>query len=195
MITAHRTSGVRPGARCAAALAAVAAFVAGVAGSAPQQGTPAGADPYATLAPLIGEWDVGPTGSPPAFVERFSWGPNRGYVWVSVALLRKAEPEHLHFEGLVIWNAATKRFDYLFAVEPGSLAQERGEFYVAEDGTVIREVLLTSADGGSAHFRQTFRDLGDGRFVTTLMRRTTDGWQPTFPGSDDLTMVRRPARS
>lgn len=176
-----------------AVLAALAALVAaGSSAGARESASPAaGSDPYAALAPLIGEWDVGPVDGPPAFVERFSWGPRRGYVWVSVALLRGTEPEHLHFEGLVIWNAATRRFDYLFAVEPGSLTQERGEFRVDGDGTIVRDVVLTAADGGTANFRQTFRTLGDGRIETTLMRETPDGWTPTFPGSDKLTMVRR----
>ena len=35
-------------------------------------GSPAAAapDPYSVLEPLVGEWDVGPAGGPPAFVER-----------------------------------------------------------------------------------------------------------------------------
>ena len=166
-----------------AAIAAFAVLAVGPAGAAP--------DPYAVLEPLVGEWDVGPAGGPPAFVERFTWGPGRGYLWMSVALLRGAEPEHLHFEGPIIWNAATRRFDYLFAVEPGSLTQERGEFRVEAYGSIVRDVLLTAADGTTATFRQTFKSLGDGRFESTLMRATAEGWQPTFPGSDRLAMVRR----
>jgi hypothetical protein len=165
------------------AVAAVAVLAAGPAAAA--------LDPYAVLEPLVGEWDVGPAGGPPAFVERFTWGPNRGYLWMSVALLRGAEPEHLHFEGPIVWNASTRRFDYLFAVEPGSLTQERGEFRIEADGSIVRDVVLTSANGTTAVFRQTFRSFGDGRFESTLMRETAEGWLPTFPGSDSLAMVRR----
>lgn len=152
-------------------------------------------EPYAPLAPLIGEWDVGPPGAAPAFIERFSWGPKRAYIWVSVALLSASGEEHLHFEGLVIWNAATRRFDYLFAVEPGSLTQERGEFHVAENGEIIRDVVLTRPDGSTGVFRQTFRAIADGQFETTLMGETPDGWKATFPGSERLTMLPRKGSS
>lgn len=159
--------------------------------SSAQAGQPGTADPYAPFAALIGEWVVSPAGAPPAFVEKFSWGPEHAYVWTRVALLQGQADEHLHFEGMIAWNAATKRFDYLFVVEPGSLTQERGEFHVEDDGTLVRDVLLTDANGKTADFRQTFRELPGGRFVTTLMRKRAEGWEPTFPGSDNLTMVRR----
>lgn len=146
---------------------------------------------YAELAPLIGEWNVGPPGAATAFVERFSWGPNRAYIRFSVALIVANGDEHLHLDGMVIWNAATRRFDYLLAVEPGSLNQEQGEFYQNDDGDIIRDVTLTGADGSVASFRQTFRAMADGRFAVALMRRTDGGWAPTFPGSDQLVMVRR----
>ena len=149
------------------------------------------AEEKALLDPLIGEWNVSPQGGTTAFIERFSFGPERAYVWVAVTLIRPAGDEHLHFEGLAAWNAATKRFDYLFAVEPGSGVQERGEFYADADGSIVRDVLLTASDGSTAVFRQTFRDLRDGRFETALMRKTPDGWAPTFPGSERLVMVRR----
>jgi len=114
---------------------------------------------------------------------------------VNVALLAASGEEHLHFERLVIWNAATRRFDYLFAVAPGSLTQERGEFHVAANGAIVRDVVLTGPDGSIGNFRQTFRALADGRFETTLMRETPDGWKPTFPGSDLLTMAPRKGSS
>lgn len=84
--------------------------------------------PYADLAPLIGELNVGPAGAGTAFIERFSWGPNRGYIRFSVSLIDPSGEERLHLDGMVIWNAATRGFDYLLAVEPGAFAQERGEF-------------------------------------------------------------------
>lgn len=151
----------------------------------------ADADEKALFDPLIGEWNVGPPGGAAAFIERFSWGQQRAYVWVRVALIRATGEEHLHFEGIAVWNAATKRYDYLFAVEPGSGVQEQGEFYAGADGFIVRDVALTAADGSTGTFRQTFRDLGDGRFETTLMRKTADGWAPTFPGSEKLIMIRR----
>jgi hypothetical protein len=148
-------------------------------------------EPYAALAPLIGEWNVGPAGASTAFVERFSWGPNRAYIQFSVTLIVASGEEHLHMDGMVIWNAATRRFDYLLAVEPGSLAQEQGEFYRNDKGDIIRDVILTGADGATGQFRQTFRAMNDGRFGISLLRRTAGGWTPTFPGSDQLIMARR----
>jgi hypothetical protein len=152
-------------------------------------------DPYAALLPLIGEWDVGPPESAPAFVERFSWGPNRAYIWMSVALFVPSGKEHLHFEGMIVWNGSTQRFDYLFVVEPGSLTQEQGEFHVAGNGEIVREVVLTRPDGSTGIFRQTFRAIADGLFETTLMGETPDGWKPTFPGSERLTMRPRKTAS
>lgn len=174
----------------AATLAATAALAFSAPAFASDQA--ATSEAYEPLAPLMGEWDVGPPGSAPSFVQKFSWAPNRSYVWAKVLLLRESAEEHLHFEGMVVFNAGTKRFDYLFVVEPGSLAQERGEFRVEADGTIVRDVVLTAADGKVSDFRQTFRILGDGKIQTTLMRKAADGWTPTFPGSDNLTMVRRP---
>lgn len=152
---------------------------------------PAAATDRSLLDPLIGEWNVAPPGAATAFVERFSFGPKQAYVWVEVAFIQASGGEHLHFEGISVWNAATGRFDYLYAVEPGSGVQEKGEIYADDDGVIVRDVTLTAADGSVSVFRQTFRDLGDGRFETTLMRRSADGWQPTFPGSERLIMIRR----
>jgi hypothetical protein len=148
-------------------------------------------EPYAALAPLIGEWNVGPPGAATAFVERFSWGPNRAYIQFSVTLIVASGEEHLHMDGMVIWNAATRRFDYLLAVEPGSLAQEQGEFYLNDAGDIVREVVLTDADGATGQFRQTFHAMNDGRFGVSLLRQTAGGWTSTFPGSDQLIMARR----
>ncbi|HEU0224553.1 MAG TPA: hypothetical protein VFR29_03895 [Steroidobacteraceae bacterium] len=148
---------------------------------------------FATLVPLIGQWNVGPEGGATAFIQRFVWGPKEAYVWVQVVLVLASGDERLHFEGPILWNGATKRYDYLFAVEPGSLAQERGEMYATEGGEIVRDVVLTAADGTTSRFRQTFHPMDDGRFVTTLMRQTADGWVPTFPGSERLIMMRRPS--
>lgn len=188
---ARATALVACGALAIAASPFASAQGAGSGVEAKVSGQDAVPEAYEALGPLIGEWEVGPPGAAPAFVENFSWGPNRAYVWVKVLLLRAPGDEHLHFEGLVVYNASTGRFDYLFVVEPGSLTQESGEFHVEADGTIIRDVVLTAASGKTTNFRQTFRSLGDGKFQTTLMRQTGAGWTQTFPGSDDLTMVRR----
>ena len=167
---------------------AIAGCVTGIENA---EASAAALEPHAALTPLVGEWNVGPAGATTAFVERFSWGPARAYIWSSVAVLDPSGGEHPHFEGMIIWNAASRRFDYLFAVEPGSLTQEQGEFHVEENGTIVRDVRLTGADGTVSQFIQTFRLLDDGRIETSLMRKTDTGWTPTFPGSDRLTMVRR----
>ena len=146
--------------------------------------------PYAPLAPLVGEWTVGPPGAAPAFIERFTWGPGHAYLWTEVTLLRPSGERHLHFEGMVVWNGATKRFDYLYVVEPGSMNQESGTIRVEPDGTLVREVLMTAADGATSVFRQTFRMLEADRAETSLMRRIGDAWAPTFPGSERLVMLR-----
>ncbi len=173
----------------------IARFAAAAAGCIALLSSPAGfaqtAGPYAALEPLIGEWDVGAAGAAPTFVQGFSWGPKQSYVWVSVNLLEAGGEKHLHFEGLVLWNGASRKFDYLFVVEPGSLGQERGEIHVEADGLIVRDVALTAANGKTSRFRQTFRLLDAGRIETSLMRETDGGWAPTFPGSDRLTMVRR----
>lgn len=169
-------------------LPALLLSLSAVAGPALADGSHGG---YATFTPLIGQWSVGPEGGTAAFIQRFSWGPNEAYVWMQVAMILESGDEHLHLEGPVLWNGATRRYDYLFSVEPGSLVQEKGEIYAAEDGEIIRDVVLTAADGATGRFRQTFRALEDGRFVTSLMRQSGDGWSPTFPGSGRMIMTRR----
>lgn len=146
--------------------------------------------PYATLTPLIGKWNVSPAGSAPAFVEHFSWGPNHAYIRFTVNVIEASGEERLHMDGMIIWNAATRRFDYLLAVEPGSLAQEQGQIYRNDTGDIVRDVTLTGADGAIGQFRQIFRAMTEGRFGTSLLRLTDDGWTPTFAGSDQLIMVR-----
>lgn len=151
----------------------------------------AGRSPYAALESLVGEWNTGPEGAPPTFVQRISWGTRRSYLRYSASLARAADAEHLHLEGMIVWNPASRRFDYLFVVEPGSLSLEQGEIRVEADGLVVREVLLARADGSLGRFRQTFRALSDGTFETSLMRQDGETWQPTFPGSERLVMTRR----
>lgn len=152
-------------------------------------------EPYALLTPLVGDWDTAPGDGAPIFVQYFSWGPGQGSIWYRTALLNQGG-EHLHFEGPIVWNAATRKFDYLFVVEPGSLGQEQGQISFGADGEIVREVALTNADGSVEHFRQFFRPLGPGRYETALFRHGEAGWAPNFPGSDHLVMTRRgqPAR-
>ncbi len=174
---------------CSAALAADSSPASPQAASDKQSATPA---PFRSLEGLIGDWDTGPVGAPPDFVQRLSWGTARAYIVFRTTLVT-ADGEHLHFEGPILWNAASRRFDYLFAIEPqsGALAQERGEIYVNGEGAIIRDVTLTGADGLTAQFRQTIRVIDDDTAETSLMRATADGWSPTFPGSERLVMTRR----
>jgi hypothetical protein len=148
--------------------------------------TPAPYEPYAFL---IGEWDAGLPGNA-MFIDRFSWGPNRAYIWQSVSQ-PQADGEHLHFEGPMVWNAADQRLDFLFAIEPGTLGQERGYVHVVADGVVIREVTLTNPAGVQSTFRHTIRQTGPDTAEASLMRQTAQGWTPNFPGSDHIPMRRR----
>jgi hypothetical protein len=81
--------------------------------------------------------------------------------------------------------------DFLAILEPGTLAQERGSLHLEEDGTIIRDVTATDAQGEQGQFRQTFRQTGPDSAVTSLMRETPTGWTPNFPGSNELLMLRR----
>lgn len=165
---------------------AAAALFAATTASAAEDPPP----PYAAYEWLVGEWDAGREEAAPTLVERFRWGSKRSYIWASTSLLQPDGVEHLHFEGMMIWNGASKNFDYLFAVEPGSLVQEKGAFRL-EDGKIVRDVLMTSPDGKEGHFRQTFERTGEDTAITSVMRKTDSGWTPTFPGSDRLFMRRR----
>lgn len=166
----------------------VAAATAGARADAPAAVTP---EPFRAFEGLIGEWDTGPASARPAFVQRFSWGPNRSYIWSRTSLFEPDGSEHLHFEGLMVWNAATRGLDFLFVVEPPSLAQERGTMQVSRDGSIVRDVVLTNPDGTEGRFRHTIRLDGAGVGMTSLMRQTPKGWEPNFPGADNLRMTRR----
>lgn len=156
--------------------------------AAPAASTP---EPYRAFEKLIGDWDTGPANARPAFVQRFSWGPNRSYIWSRTSLLQPDGSEHLHFEGLMVWNASTRALDFLFVVEPASLAQERGTLQVSPDGSIVRDVVLTNPDGNGSRFRHTIRLDDADTGTTSLMRQTPKGWEPNFPGADKLRMTRR----
>ena len=150
-------------------------------------------DPYAPFAFLIGEWQTTGSGvGPLVAVQRFRWGTGNSYIWYSTTNLDANGREHVHFEGMFLYNASTGNMDFLVVLEPGSLNQEQGTLHVEPDGAIVREIDLIGADGGIRHFRQTFRRTGDDTAVTTLMRQRADGtWEPNFPGSDNLLMTRR----
>lgn len=164
-------------------------------------GAPAHADPaknpYGPYAFLVGTWNVVPEdGGAPIGVTRFKWGPNRSYLWFSMAMLEGAK-EVPHFEGLLVWNGMKKKLDMLLTVDlANGLTQEQGTLSVSEDGTVVREITMVSGEPGpgagrSARFRQTFKSTGPDRVLTNAMRETEKGWVATFPGSDRLAMTRR----
>lgn len=172
-------------------LIAVASLVAApsVAQPAPAAAS-AAADPYAPYDWLVGDWTA--QAGPGVLRELLTYGPNRSYIRFSVFTAAVNGPEHLHFEGIALWNGKTKLLDYLFAVEPGSGVQENGTIRAEADGTIVREVELISLTGQAGTFRQTFRRAGPDGMVTTLMRKTGKGWEPTFPGSEQIVMTRRP---
>lgn len=149
------------------------------------------ASPYEPVAWLIGDWIADEGGN--RIRQTFRWGPKESYLMYSTYTAMNGRPEALHFEGIVVWNAKSSNYDYIFAIEPGSGAQEKGTISVQPDGLVVREVELTAPDGRSARFRQTFKQTGENDAATSLMRETAAGWQPNFPGSDRIEMKRKPA--
>jgi hypothetical protein len=166
--------------------------------------------PYAPYAFLIGEWQVEPeAGGPAGTVVRFRWGPGRSYMWYSASLLMGGQ-ERPHFEGMLMWNGVHRNLDMLITLDlDGGRAQEQGTVFVSPEGTVVRDItayysegvgMITTGrragpEGGSAHFRQTFKAQSADRVLTSLLRESADGWVPTFPGSDHLVMVRREGKA
>jgi hypothetical protein len=175
-------------------LIALALGAVAVPASAQQQAPAAAtvtANVYAPFDWLIGDWYA--KAGPGLLRERITYGPSRAYIQFSV-FTAPAEngPQHLHFEGIALWNAKTRMLDYLFAVEPGSGVQESGTYRAEADGSIIREVQLIDAKGNVGTFRQTFARNGPDSAITTLMRKTDTGWVPTFPGSESIELKRRP---
>ena len=151
------------------------------------------ANPYGAYAFLIGDWDSRPTGGPDiAIHQNFRWGTRQGFIYYTTSTRLNGSPEAIHFEGMLVWNGATHNLDYVIASEPGSGAQEQGYMHAEADGSVVREVTMTRANGEVAHFRQTFRSTGPDSATTSLMRQTATGWEPNFPGSENIAMTRRP---
>ena len=172
-------------------LIALAAATSASAQDAPQDPKPLATNPYAAYDWLIGDWYAKP--GPGLLREQITYGPGRGYIRFSVFTApNEAAPQHLHFEGIALWNAKTKVLDYLFAVEPGSGAQESGTYRAEPDGSIVREIELIDPKGNTGTFRQTFQKTGTDRAITTLFRKTESGWVPTFPGSERVELQRRP---
>ena len=151
---------------------------------------PAAAPEYAPVSWLIGDWVSDEGGS--KIRQSFRWGPNRSYILYSTYTAMNGRPEALHFEGILAWNSRSKAYDYVFAIEPGSGGQEKGSIIVQADGSIVREVELTRPDGQVGRFRQTFRQTSPDAALTSLMRQTKQGWEPIFPGSDRIALVRQP---
>jgi hypothetical protein len=152
------------------------------------------ANPYTAYEFLIGDWYSRPAGGPDiAIHQNFRWGTRQSYIYYTTSTRLNGAPEAIHFEGMLVWNGASHNLDYVIAAEPGSGGQEQGIMHAEPDGSVVRDVTMTRADGQVAHFRQTFRRTGPDTAMTSLMRQTATGWEPNFPGSDNIAMTRRPS--
>jgi hypothetical protein len=160
---------------------------------------------YAPYEFLIGEWDVrSETDGTPAAVARVRWGPNRSYIWYSVALIADGREEP-HLEGMLIWNGVHKNLDMLFTIDlRDGRSQEQGTMSVAQDGSLVREINAVHSagvpttsgkavgpEGATRHFRQTYKQVGPDKIQTSVMRETDHGWVASFPGSDKMIMTRR----
>ncbi|MEZ5996928.1 MAG: hypothetical protein R3C25_14375 [Hyphomonadaceae bacterium] len=142
---------------------------------------------YAPYAGLIGTWQS----NGGEIVQRFNWGPGRSYILYSTTTRGGDGAEHLHFEGILLYNAATQALDFLIALEPGSLGLERGSIHAEADGSLVRDVEFVGPGGATGRFRQTYRLPSTGDGETSLMRDDGHGgWTPTFPGSEHLAMHR-----
>ncbi|HJT79907.1 MAG TPA: hypothetical protein VJ719_01815 [Chthoniobacterales bacterium] len=160
---------------------------------------------YAPFEFLIGEWDIRAADSDKVMaVQRVRWGPNRSYMWYSVALISDGKEEP-HLEGMLMWNGVHKNLDMLFAIDLLSgRSQEQGTISATKDGELVREITAvhsegvpTSAgkaigsEGGTRQFRQIYKRLGPDKIETSVMRKTDQGWVASFPGSDKWIMTRR----
>jgi hypothetical protein len=153
--------------------------------------------PYAPYEFLVGDWNVGPEGTPPVLVMHVSWGPNRSFIRYAASLLT-AKGEEPHFDGVLMWNGVSKKLDMLLMLDLSERAgaQESGTLSADADGTVVRDITASyarGANGATSHFRQTYRRLAPDKVETSIMRETPSGWVPTFPGSERFVMIRRPA--
>jgi hypothetical protein len=148
------------------------------------------ANPYAPYEYLIGDW-YSPLSGGGSIHQQFKWGPRKAYISYTTYMAEPGKPEHLHFEGIMMWNGKSSALDFLFAVEPPSGVEEKGTVRAGADGTIVREVEMTDGKGAVSHFRQTFRRTGANSAVTMLLRQTDKGWESTIPGVGQIEMTRR----
>jgi hypothetical protein len=148
------------------------------------------AKPYAPYEFLIGDWYSKLAGQEMMIHQQFKWGPGKSYIVYASYLVLPGKPEQLHFEGMMVWDGKTKALDFLFAVQPGSGAQEKGTVAVQPDGSILREVAMTTYDGDIGHFRQTFHKSDVGKVVTSMMEQTAAGWKLEPPG--EIVMEKAP---
>jgi len=166
---------------------------------------------YAPYEFLIGAWDVAPaSGGKPFGVSRFRWGPNKSYIWYSTSTFDRDGSEVPHFEGILAYNGVRKNLDMLVELAlggsiPGSI-DETGTVSVQADGSVLRDITASYAEGAapsraqtagsngwSGHYRHTFKADGPDRVLMSMTKETDRGWEPTFPGADQIVMSRRNA--
>jgi len=156
----------------------------------PEPARPA-VSPYAPYEWLIGEWLTEPRAGPVQRIrQRFAWGPQRAYIMYTISVVEGSKPEALHLEGMMTWNPRTKVLDYVIAHDPGTFSEETGTLALQADGSIVREVEGNRPDGSVEHYRQTFIRSADGHVSTRLMHLGKSGWEPNFPGSEDLSMAR-----
>ena len=151
------------------------------------------AKPYAPYEFLIGDWYSKLAGQDMVIHQQFKWGPAKSYIVYASYLVLPGKPELLHFEGMMVWDGKSKALDFLFALQPGSGAQEKGTVAVQGDGSIVREVAMTAPDGDLDHFRQTFRKADDGKVITSMMEQTPTGWKLDPPG--EIAMEKSPSGS
>jgi hypothetical protein len=148
------------------------------------------AKPYAPYEFLIGDWVTKLPGQDVAIHQQFKWGPGKSYIVYSSYLVLPGKPEQLHFQGMMTWNGKSKSLDFLFALQPGSGAQEQGTVTARPDGTIVREIAMTDSDGDLDHFRQSFRRVPGRKVVTSMMEQTANGWKLDAPG--EIVMEKAP---
>lgn len=137
---------------------------------------------YAPYEFLIGDWYSKIAGQDMVIHQQFKWGPGQSYIMYASYLVQPGKPEQLHFEGMMVWDGKTKGLDFLFALQPGSGAHEKGTVTIQADGSILREIAMTAPDGDIDNFRQTFRKAAGGKVVTSMMEQTDTGWKLEPPG-------------